>query len=172
MCVAHLGLKPCNVAVAAHHSLIFQASYYHIWLQYRWMIQTGVSGSWHTLLTQLLLTSLLPHSIIIRDNRLESVSVIRWLRWTLAGSEVDNQGMCHEADNQKMVDKCLPKSQRKGFCHSISPCVSADGKFDRFWQALALLHDLALCCLNLTGQSGKQRHLFRLNDNWRKQVQG
>lgn len=95
----------CHVAVAAYHSQIFQASYYHIWLCCREMIQTRVSESWHTLLTQLLLTSLLLHSIIVKDNRLESASVIRWWRWTPAGTV---KLTIKECVMNRMISKWLP----------------------------------------------------------------
>lgn len=95
----------CHVAVAAYHSQIFQASHYHIWLRCREMIQMRVSGNWHTLLTQLLLTPLLPHSIIVKDNRLECASVIRWWRWTPAGSV---KSTIKECVMNRMISKPLP----------------------------------------------------------------
>lgn len=48
-------------------SQIFQAPFYSIWPDCRGMIQTKVSGNRHTLLTQLLLPSLLPHSFFVRN---------------------------------------------------------------------------------------------------------
>lgn len=69
------------------------------------MIQAGLSGSWHTLLTQLLLTSLLPHSMSVKDNRLESASVIRWCRWTQVVSVKSNIKECVA---NRMIGKWLP----------------------------------------------------------------
>lgn len=69
------------------------------------MIQARVSGNWHTLLTQLLLTSLLPHSISVKDNRLESASVIRWCRWTQVVSVKSNIKECVV---NRMIGKWLP----------------------------------------------------------------
>lgn len=69
------------------------------------MIQAGLSGSWHTLLTQLLLTSLLPHSMSVKDNRLESASVIRWCRWTQVVSVKSN---IKESVANRMIGKWLP----------------------------------------------------------------
>lgn len=79
-------MRRCNpafqrqAAVTPDHSQVIQAFHHQIWLCCRGMIQAGVSGNRRTLLTQLLLTSLLPHSIGVKDNRLESASVIRWCR--------------------------------------------------------------------------------------------
>lgn len=83
------------------------------------MIQAHVSGNWHTLLTQLLLTSLLPHSISVKDNRLESASVIRWCRWMQVVSEVEFQGVCHEPDDRQMAAKRLHQSLWWGIPASI-----------------------------------------------------
>lgn len=69
------------------------------------MIQAGLSGSWHTLLTQLLLTSLLPHSMSVKDNRLESASVIRWCRWTQV---VSVKSRIKECVANRMIGKWLP----------------------------------------------------------------
>lgn len=142
---------PCHSAVTAYHSQIFQASYYHIWLHCREMIQTRVSGSWHTLLTQLLLTSVLPHSIIVRDNRLESASVIRWLRWTVAGSV---KLTIKECVMNRMIRKWLPNVCislcGEGFLPVYPTLNFSWWEVDYFWQALAKLSDLALfCCLDL-----------------------
>lgn len=62
---------------------------------------------------------LLPQSIIVRDSMLESANVIRWWRWTPAGSEVDYQGMCHRPDQQQMAAKWLHQSQGLGLSASI-----------------------------------------------------
>lgn len=84
---------------------MIQAFHNQIWLCCREMIQARVSGSWHTLLTQLLLTSLLPHSISVKDRRLECASVIRWCRWTQVVSVKLN---IKECVMNRMISKRLP----------------------------------------------------------------
>lgn len=86
------------------------------------MIQTGVSGNRHTLLTQLLLTSLLPHSMSVKRQQAgvcqrHQVGMETYTSWRC---EVDYQGTCHEPDDQQMVAKCLHQSLRLGISASYS----------------------------------------------------
>lgn len=140
-----------HVSVAAYHSQIFQASYCHIWQRCREMIQMRVSGSWHTLLTQLLLTSLLPRSIIVKDNRLECASVIRWWRWTPAGSV---KLTIKECVMNRMISKWLPNVCISlcggGFLPLYTTLNFSWWAADYFWQALAKCNALVLFyCLYL-----------------------
>lgn len=121
---------------------------HHIWLHCREMIQMRVSGNWHTLLTQLLLTSLLPHSISVKkDNRLECASVIRWWRWTPAASVKLN---IKECVMNRMISKWLPNVCVSLCGERFLPVYTAlnfgPWAVDYFWQALANYNDVVLFC--------------------------
>lgn len=139
----------CHVSVTPYHSQIFQTPYYHIWLYCREMIQ--MSENWHTLLTQLLLTSLLPRSIILKDNRLECACIIRWWRWTPAGSV---KLSIKECVINRMISKWLPNVcislSGEGFLPVYTTLNFSRWAVDYFWQALAKCNALGLFhCLYL-----------------------
>lgn len=107
------------------------------------MIQAGVSESWHTLLTQLLLTPLLPHLIIVGDNRLESGD---WDERQLPlWSRIINECVINRMI-RKVADKRLHQSLwGKGFCHSVSLWVLANGRWitsDRLLQHYVIIFAL------------------------------
>lgn len=123
------------------------------------MIQTGVSGNRHTLLTQLLLTSLLPHSMSVKRQQAgvcqrHQVVMETYTSWRC---EVDYQGTCHEPDDQQMVAKCLHQSLRLGISASYSRrfWIPRDGRwiaFDRLWRNL-----LSSRLASLSGVKGKKK---------------
>lgn len=120
------------------------SGFIHIWQRCTEMIQRRVGEYWHTLLTQLLLTFLLPHLIIVRDNRLEYANLIRWWRWTPAASVKLH---IKECVMNRMISKSLPNvCVSQSLCCGIAASISGFELLcvDYFWQVLARLNDLVL----------------------------
>lgn len=128
-----LGFPVVSAAAAAYGSQIFKEPFYYIWPDCREMIQTKVSGNRHTLLTQLLLTSLLPHSVFVKDglgvpaSSSGDVDEHRLSLWSRL-----HQEMCHEPDDQLMAAKYLHQMEKavwisvvtRELCQYSVPCFS------------------------------------------------